>query len=81
MTDTTDEGIIAAGMKCLEDALGREGALRFISLICNSDFDYTVQRRVLFDNMTHEELLESMDSYMKDNPIVDELRNRSVRLL
>ena len=80
MSDFTDEEIKAIGLKCLKETLGDAGAFRFISLICNRNFDYTTQRRTMFDNMTDEEILERIDSYMKDNPLIDELRDRSVRL-
>ena len=76
MEYTTDDELRIAGMKCLVDALGSEGAQRFMFIMNCGDFDYTTQRRALFDNMTHEDIVAGIEAYRKDNPLSDDFRNR-----
>ena len=76
MMEYTDDKLKAAGMKCLVEALGPVDAQRFISIVNRSDFDYTIQRRALFDNMTHEEIVAGIEAYRKDNPLSEDFMNR-----
>jgi len=55
--DILTESIISAGMKLLRENLGVLETEIFITHVCRSDFDYTVWREGLYDNMSLEELL------------------------
>ncbi len=65
----TESEIRAIGMECLSKKLGTVGMERFISDFIRNSGDYTLSRRELFDDMTVDEVLESADRYMKENPL------------
>ena len=72
----TDAEIKSIGMASLVKALGRVDAERFISNIIRDSGDYTTSRRMLFDDLSMEDVFESASAYMKDNPLSPETRER-----
>ena len=66
-------------MRSLIDALGLVGAERFVSLMNKENYDYTIWRRAVFDDMTDEEILSGVERYGAEHPLDDEfIRNLKV---
>ncbi len=65
----TESEIRSIGMECLSKKLGTVGMERFISDFIRNSGDYTLSRREMFDDMTVDEVLESADKYMDENPL------------
>lgn len=63
-------------MKCLVDKLGKVDAERFIYGFMKDGGDYTLARRELYDYMTLDEVFDSADRYMEENPISPETQAR-----
>ena len=59
-------------MRSLIDALGLVGAERFVSLMNKENYDYTIWRRAVFDDMTDEEILSGVERYEAEHPLDDE---------
>ncbi len=56
-------------MRSLIDALGLVGAERFVSLMNKENYDYTIWRRAVFDDMTDEEILSGVERYEAEHPL------------
>lgn len=63
---TTSE-ILNNGMNYLVEKLGAVGAERFISIIIREKFDYTKWQQEYFDNMSKEELNNSINEFLKNH--------------
>jgi hypothetical protein len=60
----TDTEIKIKGVQALTNILGEVDAERFVALIQREPFDYTRWQRILWDNMTVEEISKNaMKSY------------------
>jgi hypothetical protein len=67
-----NETLLCKGIECLIENLGLVEAEKFIALINNESFDYTIWRRDnLFKDLTVEELSKKAMEYrqMKKQPI------------
>ena len=60
--------IMDIGFSCLVEKLGIINAERFIALIKQDDFDYTVWQREYFDEMKPGRVFEEAVEYDKKNP-------------
>lgn len=57
------------GINCLNRQIGVVEAEKFISIINREKFDYTKWQRCLFEDMSLEEINESVATFSKNNPL------------
>ena len=60
--------LMSIGMDCLVQKLGQVDTQRFISIIIRESSDYTKTRRLLFDDMTLDQILEEATEYELSHP-------------
>lgn len=67
MYSSTD--LMSVGMDHLVQKLGQVEAERFISTIIRESSDYTKLRRLLFDDMTVDQVLDEAAKYEQSHPL------------
>ena len=67
MTYSSTE-LMSIGMDHLVRKLGQVDAERFISVVIRESSDYTKSRRLLFDDMSVDQVLEEAAEYESEHP-------------